>query len=256
MKYILSDSAQAVVKAFLCLPFPRHQVACPYYNNRRQRLRAALRVYVGKGSPEDIAQEATIIALREHLDLEKFSNEELRKFLIDNNLGIDCSGFCFHILSAQTHSQNRSLSSLYYPQARSLWRKLLIRLRPAENFNVSVLADERNSQSIPWTKARPGDFILMLKTGRKNDIDHVLIITEVETDEHDRLLSIQYTHSFAWSTDGRYDTGVRTGLITVTNSTQTLIQQQWEEKGQKQEKNETFLHAIQAQTLDLRRLRS
>ena len=65
----LSSQTQKVIHDYLHLPIGGVFVNCPYYNNRRTGMWAGLRVLIGKGSVDDIVEEAMLIALREKIDL-------------------------------------------------------------------------------------------------------------------------------------------------------------------------------------------
>jgi len=71
------------------------------------KARGALRAHSGKGSPKDIFDEVQSITIKAHTDLSSISNESLKKLLTDNNLGIDCSGFAYYILNAESEEQGK-----------------------------------------------------------------------------------------------------------------------------------------------------
>lgn len=107
---MLSTNAQKVLNDYFNLPFEGLSgVRCPYFNNARLKQRAQLRVLVGKGSPTEIV-EAKIVSVQYHAGLfdksghcclhnehtrEEVTSDQLRKFLVDNNIGIECSQFCY-----------------------------------------------------------------------------------------------------------------------------------------------------------------
>jgi hypothetical protein len=144
---MLSPQAEAVINDYLTLPFPNRQVACPYYNNRHGKVHGALRVLVGKGAPDEIAEEALIISLRDKIDLDSLDTETLKKFLVGHHLGVDCSGFAYHVLSAEVTAQGKGKLKQYlkFSQQTDILRKLILLLRPAENTSVKVLADTHNT---------------------------------------------------------------------------------------------------------------
>lgn len=251
----LSPAALATIHEYLHLPFPNRNVACPYYNNRRSEVRGALRVLVGKGSVKDIMEECTIFSLKEKIDVKNLSNEDLKKFLIDHHIGIDCSGLAYYVLGAEltARSKKNIASTLFFPQAKNPIRKILTKLRPAEHTNVETLAHPKNSQEVSLSFVRPGDMVIMLGSGEKHDRDHVLIVHEV-TVENNLPTKISYTHALAWTTDGKYHHGVRQGTIHLT-PTLSLLEATWEENGKQGHENETYLHATWAKTLIVRRLR-
>ncbi len=253
---MLSPQAEAIINDYITLPFPNRQVTCPYYNNRRSGMRGGLRVLIGKGSPEDIAEEALIISLKDKIDLEGLDNEGLQKFLVDHRLGVDCSGFAYHVLNAELCAQHnkRLRDALFFPQAKNIFRKLIIKMRPAENAGVKVLAHDRNSSVVAVNEAMPGDFIVMLGTNPKHDYDHVVLITDVSREKNNTVLT--YTHALQWVADGKYNHGVRRGTITVNDNAAPLTKAIWTEQNCTGEKNETYQRATEAQTLELRRLKA
>jgi len=276
----LSPATLKIIDSYLNLPFPGRTVKAPYYNNRRAALRGGLRVLIGKGSPEDIAEEALIISLRERIDLTSLDNETLKKFLVDNKLGIDCSGLAYYILDAECRTRQLGTLKKYIvrPYVKNPLRKLLITLRPIENTGVKTFGHPLNSSIVKIADCKPGDIIVMLASGQAHDYDHILVVHEVErqtspnpssVEEGKRepspsqrrgqgevsSLTIHYTHSLQWRTDGLYNHGVSQGTITVTEPTSSLLDQTWIEKGATGAANETLERAKQAKELHLRRLR-
>ncbi len=267
MKLTLSQPALEVIQNYLALPFPGKNVSCPYFNNRRAKVRAGLRALVGKGSAEDIVEEAVILSLREKINLEKLNNEELKKFLVDNNLGIDCSALSYHILDAEAKAQG--LGSLHKilkrPWFKNPFRKLLVKLRPVENTGVGTLNHEVNSVEVNLKDIRPGDMIIIMGAGPKQDYNHVLLVTNVilrseatkelskpTSDELQKTnipqstfsskdssspstssgslgMTITYIHSFQYPNDGLYNHGVRQEKIEITDINKSLLEQNWSE---------------------------
>ncbi len=250
----LTQPAQDMVNAYVNLSTKGHNIPCPYYNNKHQKVRGALRVLVGKGSPSEIVQEAHMIALRKKVDLASLAQEDVRKFLVKHNLGVDCSAFVYYVLNAelQTKKSTSLPKTLNFPKTWNILRKILRRLRTAENTNVAILANEKNSTAVPLSDAQPGDMVIMLETGQDHARNHVLLIHEVDKKDNKTLL--KYTHALQWRTDGVYEHGVRQGSIEVTNTDMPLTSQIWTEKGVSGDTNETFARAKRAKTLELRRL--
>lgn len=247
----LSTEAQQVLHAYLQLPFTNKQVNAPYFNNQRSNVRGGLRALIGKGTPADIAEEAELIALREKITLSSLSDEQLKKFLVDHNLGVDCSALAYYTLAAELKARKNSdlKNNLFFPHAKNFVRRLLTRLRPAENVNVTVLGDDHNSAPVSLTHVQPGDLIILWQTGPEKKLNHVLVVHEVDG------ISIHYTHSFRWSKEGQYEHGARTGTITITDPAKSLLEQTWTEKKYQNSDNDTFKHAQAAAKLELRRLK-
>ena len=104
---MLSKNAQKILNEYFNLPFVGvASVRAPYFNNARHRKRGELRVLIGKGTATEIVEEAKIISLQYYAGLFDHAGncaagaEVIRKFLIDNDLGIECSGFVTQILRA------------------------------------------------------------------------------------------------------------------------------------------------------------
>ena len=252
----LTQPALAVINNYLHLPLGQTTVAAPYMNNRRQKIRGALRVLVGKGTPEEIVEEATLIAFREKTPLNELSENDVKKFLVQQHLGIDCSGLVYHILNAELSAKKKKniKSTLRFPHARSPLRKLLCLLRPAENTNVYTFASDKNTHVVSLHEVQPGDIIIILESDdRFASRDHVLLVHEVIY-ESNSPRSLSYTHTLAWSTDGVTEHGVRQGKIEIGDTQKSLLEQAWIERGKKNEQNETWQHANAAKILDIRRL--
>lgn len=249
----LSTEALTVINSYLHLPFGDKNISCPYFNNRRSKVHGGLRVLVGKGTPEEIVDEATLFAFKHKVDLKKLSDEDLKKFLVDHNLGIDCSGLAYSILDTELKSQKKgSLKKHLKFPTKNFLRKFIIRLRTIENTGVQTFADEKNSTMIALKDIQPGDFIIFLNTMEKG-FHHIVTIHAVEY-ENTSPKTLFYTHSLHWQKDGKYAHGVRQGSIEVTDFQAPLLNQKWTEGEKQAEENETYLHAQSAERLELRRL--
>ncbi len=245
----------AMIEQYFHLSIVNHDVACPYFNNHRTRVRGALRGLIGKGSPDEIIEEATLLALREKIDLAAMTDAEAKKFLVDHHLGIDCSGFVYHVLDTQMRDERHApLRTLLYFPARTFFRRFVSRLRPAENTDVKTFADEKNSAEVALAHAQPGDLIVLLDIAGVSERDHILLVDQV--DENGGIpKTIHYAHAISWSSDGQYDHGVRRGKIDITNPNAPLLNQIWIEKEKIGGENETLSRARGAQMVSLRRLK-
>ncbi len=267
MNLTLSPLAQKTIHDYLNLPFLKVSgVRCPYFNNARLGQRGQLKVLIGKGSPEEIVEEAKIISIQYckdvfdknglcnvHLDhpAEHEQAECIRQFLVDNNLGIDCSGFITNVL--QKHfAETKKIDlarKLFVTPKKNFLRWIISRLRPVEQISVSVYANDKNTMIINDLKMiQPADLIIMLKTGPNKNHNHILLVTETDGQ------IIKYAHARAWSSEGKYGHGVSEGTITIINPEKGLLEQKWEEKNRTGEENETYLEVKQASTLEIRRV--
>ncbi len=264
----LSPSAQKIIHNYFNLPFIGVSgVRCPYFNNARLGQRGQLKVLIGKGTPEEIVEEAKIISIQYHRDVfdkngvfnahiehpaEHEPAECIRQFMVDYNLGIDCSGFVTNVL--QKHSQetkNINLAKkLFITPKKNFIRWLISRLRPVEQISVNVYASDKNTAVInDLRKVEPGDLIILLKTGANKNHNHIILITEKDGDK------LTYTHARVWSSDGKYGHGISQGTITITNPDKDLLEQTWEERDKTNENNESYLEAKQASVLEIRRIK-
>lgn len=251
----LSKQGLSMIDSFLHLKIGERTVPVPYVNNKRARLRAGFRVMIGKGTPEEIAEEADILLHKAKIHLSALSNADLSAFLADRNLGIDCSGFVYHVLNAELQARGLNGIERYvrFPYAKTIIRKWLVTMRPVENINVATLAHEANSREVSLSDIRPGDMIVIIAAEKQSYPNHIILIHAIEYSENTPQ-TIHYTHSFQWSSDGKYGHGVRQGMIKILDTNKPLAEQRWVEKGKEGENNYTFRYARGAEKIGLYRL--
>ena len=202
----LSKQAQGVIASFRDIP---------YYNNKRQDIRFGLRARVGKGSTQEILDEARIYAMQEKVDWQNLSPEMRKKFLVDHKLGIDCSAFAYYVLDAESQARNLgTLSShLEFPFTNSIFSKLgrALRNRYVENAAVRTFSHPSNSHEIKLGDIQPGDFLARMNPNDPNSRNHMMIVTKVsEVGPHQTII---VAHSEARPEDGKYAHGVRTETL-------------------------------------------
>ena len=241
----LSKPALQIINDYLNLSIADKKIKTPYFNNRRNKIRGGLRVLIGKGSPKDIIEETTILSLREKADIKNLNEEDLQKYLVEHNLGIDCSGLVYHILDAELKSGNKGSLHKYIrrPWIKNPLRKLIARLRTVENAGVSTFNNPANSKEVEVKDIKPGDMIMMVNTGKNHNIHHILIIHKIDDK------TIHYTHSFQYPEDGQYNHGVRQESIEITDPSKTLLEQNWSEP-------RMLEHARQAHEFKIARLKT
>lgn len=246
----ITPEARAMIDAYLSLPVGARPT-CPYFNNRRRKIRGSLRVVKGKGTPAEIAEECEIDAKLARVKIADLSTDKLKEFLIASDLGIDCSGFAYHVLNAFCQEKiGKSIQSYVKTLRTGLVGSIIGRLRPAENIGVATFANEKNSTPIPISDALPGDIIVFLGTGKDQTYNHMLVITA--TDRTDGDIRISYAHSYAWPSDGTIGHGVREGDIIVHGD--NLLEGTWKENGMTGDDNYTYWSARNAKELSVRRL--
>lgn len=236
-----SEKALAVIDQYLHFRVANASCNIPYFNNKRAGVRASLRATIGKGSPKEIFDEVEISALREKVDLRTLSNDTLKKFLIDHTIGIDCSGFVYHVLNAE--SRFRKLGTLdkhlHFPFCHGIVSKIRCKIRPTENTSVQTIASNANSHVVAQSDIQPGDFITMTKRPDAPEDerarDHIILIHQIEY-QNFVPTTIHYSHSMAWPTDGTIGHGVRQGVIEIVDPSKNILEQRWTE-------NHTFARA-------------
>ena len=267
---MLSPNAEKLIEQYLNLPFDDVvKVRCPYYINSRAKQRAQLRVLVGKGLPQEIVEEAKIISIQYHHGLfdcdgkclisgmsvdgtDNPPEECLKKFLVDNGLGTDCSGFVSHILREHFLETRKIdiVNKFYFVPWKNYLRYLISWLRPIENMSVKRYALNQNTNKInSVAEIIPGDLLIMLETGPQKNRNHIILITDNAENK------IKYVHARAWSMEGKYDHGVARGEIRITKPNEPLINQEWIEFGTINENNETYLEAKNAKVFEIRRIK-
>lgn len=235
----LSAQALSIINSYENLNIAGKTINCPYFNNRTTNLRAALRVLVGKGTPQEIVDEARIISLRDKIDLNDLDAKTIQKFLIDHSIGIDCSAFVYYVLDAELRAtQHKKLKSFLSFKSKSFLRKFIASFRTVENTSVSILNE--SSKEIALKNVTPGDMIIALGGGIQHDYNHVIIITSTNRDEAGNLTSLEYAHSYIWKKEGKYTKGIRKGIIKITKPDGNILEQKWTEDGKSGDENETL----------------
>jgi hypothetical protein len=224
MKTLLSmpDAAKKAVNEYLSMQLTGKKFACPYFMNKRKQ-RGGLRVMIGKGSPQEICSEVKIIAHLKGFDLENATPEQIRKFMLERDIGIDCSGFVVQVLNAWLTSEHSGKLMQYLKFSDgSLVSRLRRTLRQVENIGAESLTSTTNCDRITdLNQVQPGNLV-RLKAKEKNS-HHVLLISSVIL-EDDRVLEFEYVNS---TQEYGTDNGVRTGKVLVTNPAGDLKDQQW-----------------------------
>ncbi len=252
-KKSLNKPALKIINNFLHLYFnDKLIIKTPYYNNRHQFKRAGLRVYIGKGSSDELIEETTLLLLKNKIDETKLKPEQLREFMKKHNLGLDCSAYAYYIFQAQ--SLGLITKKLKYPFVKNWFKKLIIKFRRIENADVKTFNHDYNSRPLKLSEIKPGDFLSIIGHGRQKNENHIIIIYQVDYNEDNSPQTIYYTHSFNWPNDKNYIDGVNTGKIIITNPNKSLLLQKWQENDKTNKYNYTFQIANNCQQFSLRRL--
>lgn len=201
------------------------KVRCPYFINNKIS-RGNLGVLSGKGNPQEIEYEVKVWAKLDKFDLNKATEDEIRKYMISKNIGIDCSGFISNVINTYLKQQNKS--NLIYQlkfDDNSIIAKLRRFFRPIENIGARTLTSEENCEIIKnINNIKPGD--LIRAKGKQRNADHVAMIIETERDDKNNLKSFKYTHSHRYYGDNN---GVKIGDVIITDIKNELKDQDWKE---------------------------
>ncbi len=250
----LSPSALSVIDQYLHFQIGASVCSVPYFNNKTAHQRMALGARIGKGSPKDILDEVQSIIVKDRISANLLEDKTLKKILTDNNIGIDCSGFAYFVLNEASREAGKESIGMHisFVDAHGFFGKIRSKLRPVENCNVATFAHEKNSRLISMKDeaVMPGDIITM--TDDSNERDHILIIHEVDS-ERSRPVKLYYSHAIAYPEDGVYGTGIKQGVIEITDPNKSIAEQRWIENSLEGMANRLFTRAQKSKT-ELRRL--
>lgn len=222
--YTLPESAKKVIDEYTHLPLGGKEIVCPYFINPKTQ-RAGLRVLVGKGDPGEIAREVKVHAQLKGIDLSKLSALEIRQFMQDNHVGIDCSGLVVHTYNFWLRNEGkRPLINYLKFKNNSIYQRLKRVLRPVEQIGANTLTNSDNTSPVTDLNAvRPGDFIR--SKGLRKNSHHVMIISEVTAD-NGQVNEIEYVHSIRGYEE---ENGMRFGKVIVSDPKLELYKQTWTE---------------------------
>jgi hypothetical protein len=191
-KLSLSPVAQTVINSYLKMEIGNKIIACPYFINR-QGTKAALRVFLGKASAQEIKEEIEMIAQQKGIDLNQMNKKEIYQLFKSKRLGIDCSGLVVHILKAEYQARKNIniLRRIYITTPwKNPWRYFISRFRPIENISVRVLAHPRNSQLIKNPEEiQAGDLIIY------KNLKHVLLVEAIKLNQEKTIKEINIIHA-------------------------------------------------------------
>lgn len=248
---ILSDKALSVIDQYKNFQIGSAVCSIPYYNNKTGGLRGALKAEVGKGSPKDIYDEVKNIIEIEKIDQKSLNSENLKRLLVENNIGIDCSGFAYYVLNAEGKGEGKGSLDRHikfmYAKNFIIW--IRAKMMPEKNIDVLTFAHDKNSKKVEMKDIQPGDIITMINDVERN---HILVINQVEY-QNGIPTTMHYVHTVAWPTDGEYGHGIHEGKIEVIYPEKSLLDQRWIEDGKDGVENYTSERAKKSIT-ELRRL--
>jgi hypothetical protein len=251
----LSPRALSVIDQYLHFRIGAAVCSVPYFNNKIAKTRASLPVRVGKGSPKEISEEVEALVVKNHVDIDRLADESLKKLLVDNNIGIDCSGFAYYVLDAESEDLRKGSlrKNLRIVRPMGFFSRFSYAMHPEKNVDVALLADDKNSQVVSLKGLRAGDLVTMMTGSSEDERNHVLIIHNVDY-EHLLPVRLHYSHAIGYPEDGLYGSGIKQGVIEITEITKPITEQRWIEGGKTGGENRLFMRAHKSKT-ELRRLK-
>ncbi len=248
----IPDVVKNLINSYKKLKLGNKEVVTPYYINDKRR--KDLRAMVGKGTPDEIEVEAKIWEKVKGVDFDNMSPDEIKEFLINRGIGIDCSGFVVHLLNVwHKEKENKPLWGELTPLQKSPIWKLRYFLRPAENMGADIVTDDDNSIAVELNDVRPGD--LIRSKGKKNNAHHVMLVSEVTRDdskENTPVTQIKYIHSSPYF--GK-ENGIREGVINILDINKPLQDQEWLESDEDGVKHTLEGYKINVEDNGIRRLK-
>lgn len=221
------QSVQSFIEQYRHLEIGEQEVRVPYYRNVK-RVRGELNSLVGKGSPKEISDEVKIYGKLRDFNIKKASAEEIRQFMEEQGIGLDCSGFAVHVIDNWLRGLGMGrLFRHIKPSRKNDIRNILYPLKYHQGINADNITNEENNIKVDLKDIRPGDLI-RLRGARRGM--HVLMVYEVTYGENDIPVKIIYVHSAEYYGD---QNGVKFGEIEITDINKPLEEQNWTEVDEK-----------------------
>jgi len=224
----ISPLAMQIINEYMNLKLGGKLIICPYYMNVVKE-RAGLRALIGKGDPSEIEKEVKVWAKIKDFDLYKATTEQIRQFMIDHHIGVDCSGFIVQIFDFVFKTEGKKpLVKMLKFKKNNLIAKLKRTIRPIENISANTLTNDDNAKKIEkFDDIVPGD--LIRSKGKVKNSHHIMLIIKViKEDNHTK--EIEYVHS---TRHFGANNGVRFGKIVITDAKKPLSAQNWIESSRK-----------------------
>ncbi len=180
----MSDTAAILRQAYdqFMLPLGGKRIPTPYRRNEFGSYQKLGPEFQGKSSPEVLTKTTEKLAEAENFDLDKTSVEEIRRFMVNHKLGIDCSGFVYRLLDHLT--KKIGLGNLQEAAG----------MEHIGRTGAAKLTSDRFVVPVPGPAlTRPGD---ILKFNVLSDIPHVAVILAHENGV------ITYAHSSSTQANG------------------------------------------------------
>ena len=220
----LPKHTQEFIESYKSLELGGKFIVCPYFRNHNKQ--KDLRSMVGKGTPYEIIIEAKIWEKLKGVDFYKMNELDIRNFLIDRGLGIDCSGFVAHTINHfYKNETGKSIWGKLIPEkigSLKILTPLFYWLKPVQNLGVTSITSDKNSFKVNINEVQPGDVIRT--TWKKNNSYHILLIDAVIRNKTGQVEFINYVNSTPHYGDNN---GIRHSSIKITDVKKPLHEQEW-----------------------------
>jgi hypothetical protein len=217
IKRKIPDELQSFIDKYFKLKIKELEVICPYFINSSMGIMRKP-VFAGKADPFEI--ESTANELLANKVYATKTPELIRQDMIEEGLGIDCSGLVYQIYNKWLQDiLHKGELKDYLPKINSFNpRKILSRrLKPESSVSADMFTSEPISEKINVKDICPGDLI------RTRGGKHVLFVIEVEYD-NDQPKKVTFVNSATYYKRN----GIRFGEITFTIDL-NLISADWDD---------------------------
>lgn len=173
----------------------------------------------GKGTPEQIRAETVRAAKNKGVDLSSYKPSEIRKFMRQTGIGVECSGFVYHLLKEfvkEKKGKNLDWCLLRYKGFVGKVERILLSFKRVRRLNAEVLTNSLNTVKVERvSQIKPGDLLRLTPLNWPGK--HVTIVVGVTPNK------IIYAHS---SRDTK-SLGPHFGEIEILNRKLGLESQRW-----------------------------
>lgn len=215
-----SPAIEKLLDQYLHLPIAGKKIRCSYWIDKIEK--GIWGPFGGKGKPEQIVKATLETARKQKIDIGKLSSMNLKEFMKQNRIGIDCSGLAYWLLDVLDREKggNGLQDDIPDVKGRFLWP-----LYKLPRTSVQMLTS--NEASVPINKVsnvKVGDMV-RLQGGR-----HCAVIIRMKKAK-DQIKELIYVHS-SNLTEVK---GVHVDKILINNPERELAKQTWIERTTKGE---------------------
>lgn len=155
------------------------KIRCPYWSNKQRILLTG--PFKGKGTPIQITRATIEVAQKHNLDLNKISSDGIRRFMERYRLGVDCSGFVYHLADALDKEKGRKGIFDFIKGVKG---------KGVRKVNAFCLTNNYNSVEIKTLKQIQIGDLVRLQGGK-----HLAIVIRIERNPSGLPNKVVYAHS-------------------------------------------------------------